>query len=342
MYTMDQLEKAFDLTLTPGNLKNSMRLAGAKSGDLWKVRPSQLREIEGFNVRLLTPRWHARVRELANSMKRPRVGYMLHKPMAGFVGKDAAGEDTIYVTDGYTRLAAIKLANSELPKDKQIELVSVVTHDAQKTTMVELNTQLISGNRENALSPYESAIVIERLAKANLSIEAIAEHTDFSTEWVQGLLSLIAAPQGLRRMVADDVITATFAIDTIKEHGDKAFEVLQEALAQKVGAADDADGETTKVRLTKKDMIPKEVRKFNNAVKKSAPGLYSALADVKKDPNFAALAPETRDKLAKLMERLEKLEVPGGLPSEEPAVDPRQNPLFDADAPEGGAGEQAA
>jgi hypothetical protein len=340
MYTMDQLDKAFDLTLTPGNLKESMKLAGAKSGDLWKVPPSMLHEINGFNVRLLTPRWFARVRSLADSMK--RTGYMLHKPMTGYAGKDAAGKDTIYITDGYTRRAAIELANSELPKDKQITVVSVVTHDAQKTTMVELNTQLIAGNQESALLPYESAIVIDRLAKAGESIDAIAARTGFSTEWVQGLLSLIAAPEGLRRMVADDVITATFAIDTIKEHGDKAFEVLQEALAQKVGEADDADGDTTKVRLTKKDMVPKEVRKFNNAVKKSAPGLYSALADVKKDPNFAALAPETRDKLAKLMERLEKLEVPGALPSEEPAVDPRQNALFDAEAPESGAGEQAA
>jgi hypothetical protein len=42
------------------------------------------------------------------------------------------------------------------------------------------------------------------------------------------------------------------------------------------------------------------------------------------------------------MERLEKLEVPGALPSEEPAVDPRQNALFDAEAPESGASEQAA
>jgi hypothetical protein len=72
-----------------------------------------------------------------------------------------------------------------------------------------------------------------------------------------------------------------------------------------------------------------EARKFQNAVRREAPGMYVALASVTSDPAFDSLAEETREKLLGMVTKLAKLEVPSGEP------DPRQAPLFDVDAPAG-------
>jgi hypothetical protein len=192
------------------------------------------------------------------------------------------------------------------------------------------------------------------------SVDVIATKTGFSAEWVGNLLELAAAPTELQMMVADDVIKPTFAIDVIKEHGDKALAVLQAALARKTGV-DPANGEAKdqvgeqshdnanaadatsspqdvtpaasgdevspapkKVRLTAKDLVAPEVRKFNNKVQNEAVALYKAASTIKNDAGFGGLSAESREALLQVLAKLEKYEVKG-----EPAVDPRQVALFD-------------
>lgn len=355
-YNMDQLSQQFNLQLAPGNLKNGMKAAGAKSNELWTVPLEQLRAIEGFNVRVHNAKYFARVRKYADSMK--EHGYLPHKPMAGYMGKDPeTGEDVVFYTAGHTRYDAIVLANSELPEEKQIKAVTVVMQPPKTTTTKRLNALLITENDAAALDPYEASIVCKRLFDDGSSVEDIAKEVNFSTEWVDSLLQLAAAPRELQLMIVDDVIKPTFAIETIKEHGaEQALVILKQALARKTGskadapAADadvesgpeietDGDEATTakKVRLTAKDLTSPEVRKFQNVIKREAPVMYDALNSVAADPAFAKMGAETREKLLALMERMKKHEVSGA-----PVVDPRQTALFDSQAAAATAAADAA
>lgn len=169
-------------------------------------------------------------------------GYMPHKPMAGYVGKDSVtGEPVIFYTAGHTRMDSIALANSELPAPKfpdakKITHVTMVVHPAKTTTTTKLNAWPITENEAAPDNPYEQSIVVKRMLNDGASIEEITAETSFSTGWVNSLLALADVPLELQRMVVDDVIKSTFAIETIKAHGDKALAVLQAALARKIGA----------------------------------------------------------------------------------------------------------
>lgn len=338
-YNMEELAQQFTLEVNPGNLKNGMKANGATSNDLWRYPVKNLRIIEGFNVRVRNADFFARRRRYANAMKKD--GYWPHKPMAGYIGRDKeTGEECFFLTAGYTRREAIDLANSELPKDEQIEFVTVVAHSAKGLTKSKLNALLITENESGELNPYEASIVCKRMLDDGDSIETIAAETNYSTEWVDSLLKLAVAPIELQRMVVDDVIKPTFAIEVLKEHGgEKALALLKEALARKTGGSEepaaDTEAETAedgeevagrkKVRVTAKDLTSPEVRKFQNAVRREAPAMYQALSGVTADPAFTSLAPETRELLLGMMGKLKKHEVQNG----EPVVDPRQTALFE-------------
>jgi ParB family chromosome partitioning protein len=335
-YNLDELRTDFTLTPDFGVIKAGMKENGGSSNDLWKIQRSVLRPVEGYNVRVKNPAYWVRVRRYADSMK--LNGYMSTKPMTGFMGRDpVTGENVVYYTAGYTRIDAFDLANRELLAEgkKPLEFVTIVLLD-KSITSSQLNAMLITENEAAALSPFEAAIVCKRMLEAGESVEEIAKAVNFSTEWVDSLLALGSSPQELQLMVIDDIVTATFAIDTIKAHGEQALTILKDALARKMGdaGADSTGGDedpatpAKKVRVTAKDLVKPEVRRFQNAMKREAPVMYTTLTNVTKDPAFDSLAPETRETVLGLMEKLKKHEAEDG----DPGVDARQAPLFQGDA----------
>lgn len=271
---------------------------------------------------------------------------------------------------------------SEAEQIKFVTVVAQAVKDpndpkSKGLTQDDLNALLIRENKGAAYNAYEASIVCKRMADNGNSINVIATKTGFSSEWVGNLLELAAAPVELQMMVADDVIKPTLAIEVIKEHGDKALAVLQAALARKIGTdgmsapASVPDGGNTwidasgkadvtgdsdtgivsdaspaaakKVRLTAKDLVTPEVRKFNNKVQKEATALYKAASSIKNDAGFNGLSPENREALLQVLAKLEQYEV-----KDEPAADPRQTGLFSdaagsgATTQDGQAAEQAA
>ena len=111
MNNMEQLEADFDTELTAGNLRNGMKDAGASAGDLWKVPVENLRIIEKFNVRVHNDKYEVQIEALKNS--RMSEGFYQHEPLAGYVAKDDAGKDLVYIFGGHTRLLARQRANDD-------------------------------------------------------------------------------------------------------------------------------------------------------------------------------------------------------------------------------------
>lgn len=211
------------LQFTPGAVKKATE--GCKSADLWKVPPSRLRRVPGFNVRTLDDKYRAKVREYADSMK--ANGYYFDKPMAGYVAKED-GEDVIFVTDGYTRMDAIDLAASE---GVVIEVVPVVTKP-NGTSMEDLTVALVTGNAGRPLSTYETAVVVKRLIGYGLDEKEIAFRLTFTVTHVQNMLTFMGAPYAVRKMVEEDKVSFTAALAAYREHGGNAAQVLKESLAK--------------------------------------------------------------------------------------------------------------
>lgn len=271
----------FDSNLTAGNVKAAMKDAGAVSADLWQVAPGMLRVLEGFNARVKNDAYAARVRWIADSIK--ANGYYKDKPLTGFVARED-GADVIYITGGHRRHEAVALAISE-----GVEVPNVpVVIKPKGTCMEDLTVDLIVGNEGEPLTTYEQAVVCKRLAGFGWDSKEIARRVGYSTpQYVDGLLSLAAAPLPVRKMVAEAVVSATTAIDALKKHGDKATDVLLAAVVKAGGG-----------RVTAKAMPGAD---FKKAVKKAAPVFFDTLTKIQADPGFNGLAPELRDALVELL-----------------------------------------
>jgi ParB family chromosome partitioning protein len=273
-------------SLTAGNVKAAMKEAGAVSADLWQVEPSRLRVLDGFNARVKNDAYTERVRWIADSIK--VNGFYKDKPLSGFVARE--GDDNfIYVTGGHRRHEAVLLAISE-----GVEVPSVpVIVSPKGTSMEDLTVALVVGNDGEPLSLYEAAVVCKRLAAFGWSSQEIARRLGYaSTQYVDGLLALAGAPLPIRRMVMENVVAATVAIEAIKKHGGKAHEVLLAAMVKSAGG-----------RVTAKHMPQAE---FKKAVRKQAEPLYTTLTKVQADPSYPMLSGELRHALELLLKGIGK------------------------------------
>jgi ParB family transcriptional regulator, chromosome partitioning protein len=321
MNNMAQLEAAFDTKIVPGAVKDAMKAAGASSGDLYKLGYDKLHIIEGFNLRVHNDHYQAKLEERVESLT--ENGWYAHHPMGGLVQRDKNGENIVYIFDGHTRLAAIPLANAKrvargLPPITEVTVIAIPTKKNGKDpiTMADLTVAMVQGNKGNPHTAYELALACRRLADDNLPVAEIARQLTLSGEWVKSLLLLTSAPLELRQRVADEALTVTLAVQLLKEHGDEAAEMVEEAAAEK-----EAQGKP--VKLTRKNIKP--TSPFTKAVKRSAPAMYDALEKVKADPAFAQLDAGTREKLLEVMTSLERAKDDG-------AVDhSKQTTIFDKD-----------
>lgn len=303
MHNMKQLEADFTATINPGVLKEAMKAAGASSGDLWKLPFDELRIIEGFNLRVHTPQYQAKIEEYAELLA--DEGWLPQEPMKGLVQQSEEGKNLVYIFDGHTRLLALPLANKKraargLPLISDVTVIAIASKkekSKEPIDMADLTVAMVRANMGNPHTAFELALACKRLAKAGVPNSAIAKRLSLSTEWVKSLLLLMAAPQELRERVAAEALTVTLAVQLLKEHGDDAADMVEEAAAEK-----EAQGKP--VRLTRKNIKPNSP--FTKAVKRSAPAMFDALAKVKTDPAFAKLHADTRERLLELMESLEK------------------------------------
>lgn len=220
-----------------GSIKPFMSAHSGKSRDLWFLPRAALREKEGFNVRTDTEEFKAKVREYADSIK--ANGFYPDKPISAFIEKE--GDETVaYVTDGYTRLAAVDLAISE---GAEIEMLPVVAVPPG-TTAEDLTIGLVTKNAGRPLAPYEVGIVCKRLVDMGMDEKLIATRIAKSLPYVKNLLTLVSAPKSIRDMVTTGKVSATLAVETIKKEGSNAAKVLKAG----VGAAQ----ELGKSKVTKK------------------------------------------------------------------------------------------
>jgi hypothetical protein len=278
----------FKLRVTPGNTKATMKEADASSSDLWKVGLQYIQTIDGFNVRVDNAARNLRINAIAESIL--ANGYMMDKPLAGYIG--SANTDTgqaIYLPDGHTRLAAVKLANA---MGATIDRLPVVVKP-NSTSAEDLTVALVTSNSGTQLAPYEIGVVAKRLVGYGWEPAVISKRLVLSTNYINDLLLLMGSDSEIRQLVVDDKVSASTAIDAIKMHGAGALKVL-------MGAFEVAT-EKGKTKATAKDMPGAE---FMKACKKSGEEMYWLIYEMLADPAYTSLNRKLQDRVKGLFAKI--------------------------------------
>lgn len=282
-----EAQLAFDKNLTFGGVKRLMTDIKAKSRDSYQVPIELIHEIPNFNPRVHDEAYEQHIEDYTQSML--VEGFYQDKPLAGIVITEG-GKDKIYVTDGYTRRASVLRANQ---RGASIATVPMVFKSAA-TSIEDLTVALVRSNEGRPLTPFEKGIVCKRLDSYGMERAEIARRVGLSAVYVGQLLTLMGAPNEIRKLVQAGKLSAENALAAMKKHGEKAVEVLRAANAQA-----EASG---KKRITEKSLPGAKLAKV---IKKQAPVMAETLRSVKADPGFSALSPELREKLESLLGTLD-------------------------------------
>jgi ParB family chromosome partitioning protein len=215
--------KEFSVELAAGNASAAMKAASAEKSDVWNVPLENIRRLPDFNVRVNTPEYEQHKEEIAASIL--ANGYYANKPLAGYVAKEG-GENAIYLTDGYTRLAAVEIANE---RGAEITKIPVIIKPKSES-LIELTIALVQDNEGRPLGPFEKAIVVQRLIGYGVEKADIARRLSMTERYVNDLEVLAAAPPKVRNLVLSGKVSATEAVKTLRKNPGKAGETLTKAV----------------------------------------------------------------------------------------------------------------
>lgn len=183
-------------------------------GNLYAIDPRKIETLEGWNAR----EDYGDVESLMNSI----VESGLREPLKGYVQ-----DGRVILTNGHRRLKVIMQA---IALGHEIKTVPFLPEDRYANEGDYLLTQILS-NEGKPLTPLEQARVFRKLLQFGWSEADIAKKTGKTSQTVKNYLELSAAAPQVHEMVATEQVSATLALATIREHGEDAGEVLEEAIA---------------------------------------------------------------------------------------------------------------
>lgn len=216
-----------------GNIK---KLAVGRK-DLFILAPEDIHENEGWNVRQDTEDLQAHIRQLANSII--EVGVL--QPLTVFMDGPRA-----VITDGHCRLLAVKLAIAE---GADIKGVPVRTEE-RFSNEADRVLSMLTRNSGRPLAIPEQAEVVKRLLSFNWTEAEISRKTGSSRQHVNTLVCFLASPEAIKEMVKNGQVSATTAVNVVREEGEGAVGTLK-------GAVDKANQEG-RSKATPKDIKPKK------------------------------------------------------------------------------------
>lgn len=292
--TTPEHKDLFDLTANPiadlvrGNIKAAVKDIKEGSTDVWKIPPHHLHVKPGYNPRVDTPAYRERIRELAESIK--KHGFYPEKAIAVFV-EHIGDQQLLFVHDGHTRLAAVRLAIEEGADIPSLPVVPVAKHlDPEGLTV-----SLLKSNEGSALTPYEKAMVYSRLSKSGWSSTRMADEFNVSRTHIDQMLELAAAPVRIREAVALGQIAANAAVDLMRKYGSNAVPQLESMLT-----AAKAEG---KKKVTPKDRPDASLKR---SIRKAAPKVLEEVKAWKAEPWWDMIPSDKREAMEALLAQVEE------------------------------------
>jgi len=135
----------------------------------------------------------------------------------------ARDEGGVWIVEGHRRHRGYtRCLEAGKPVDR-IHVMPFVGNDVQRLA------RIMTSNNQLPLSVVEQAGVIQELATTfNLTTAEIARLVNKSIPTVEKLLTLSTANHDVQQEVKSGAVSVDVAVDRVKEHGEKAGEVLQQ------------------------------------------------------------------------------------------------------------------
>jgi len=222
---------------------------GVKKDDVFKIPPHLLLEEPDFNERDYDdPRVVAKIEEFAQAYARGQ--FVPH-----LVVRIDAGTGKFYIVEGHQRTRGAMLAISRGVYIPHLVCIPFRGNDMDRDSQDGLK-----------LTPVGIARNYLKLLRMGASEEEIAKRRNKELSHVQAMLVLAEAPVEIQRMVNIDQVSATTAIEVLRERGDGALEFLRKTLQE-----EQAKGKT-KIR-------PAAVREWTPP-RKSAIAIYASVGSL--------------------------------------------------------------
>lgn len=142
-----------------------------------------------------------------------------------------AQDGKFYVEDGHCRLAACIRAINHYGASKEMT-IPVRMGDKEAGEQDRVLSQIVR-NSGKPLSPLEMGTVFKKLRDLGMSDTEIAKHATVSRVYVGMLIGLVDMPASITDLVRSGAVSATLAIETVKDCGgdaEKAAAMLQGAV----------------------------------------------------------------------------------------------------------------
>lgn len=198
------------------SFKSLARDGQIKKADLFRAPPDKLVMEWGFNLREEGPELEAHIDAICQFIL---DGGQL-PPLEVRVGSD--GE--LIVVDGHCRLRAYQRA---IEGGAQIEFIDCLPfrgNDAERVA------RIITSQLGKPLTPLEVAQGYARLVAFGWSAEQIARKGAKTRQHVESMLLLAGANSDVHQLVRAGSVAATTAIEAVRQHGEKAGQVLASAV----------------------------------------------------------------------------------------------------------------
>ena len=193
---------------------------GVKKNDIFGIPANQLLEEEGFNERDFNdPEVIAKVEEFAKA-------YTNGHPVPPLMVRIDPATGNFYIVEGHTRVRGAKLAISRGVNVAPLQCIPFRGNDMDR-----LHCQLDSQSGL-PLKPVGVARNYLKLLNMGATEAEIAERRNKTLAHVQGMLLLACAATEVQRMVNNNEVSATQAIEVIRQHGDGAAKFLRAKLQE--------------------------------------------------------------------------------------------------------------
>ncbi len=264
--------------------KTGIASIAERRSDMFWMDPNKIHIRAGWNSRDFDdPANLEQVEEMAQSIKANGV----KQPLAGFYDGDQ-----FVLTDGETRLRAIKMLGAS---GHVVEQVPVISEDRNATPEDHMVMQVVR-NSGRPFTPIENANLFLRLSEADWSLSQIADKTGFTAERVGQLIKLALAPAKIKKFVQQGRISPTLAGKVLAKHKKPADAV--KAITEMVAKAKGENKLKATERHLPKDPSPDETNapKLNPPVDQ-VPATQQANARELLAELLALLTDETKSEL---------------------------------------------
>lgn len=211
-----------------------------KRKDLFLLTYDEIEIEKGFNPRVN----YGDIDALAQSI----IENGIKNPLRGFKNKNGK----FVLTDGHRRLRATEIALQSQP-----EILIPFIIDTSNKSMEQRVIDVMICNDGLKLNPLEESEIVRRLVNYGMSDADIVQKTGKTNVYISNLKLLNSAPQRIKNLILQDVVSATLAMDVLRstDSYEEAVEKIEGAVSM-----NKAEG---KEKVVKRD-IEKSLGKVNS------------------------------------------------------------------------------